>query len=511
VLKIGSLFPAQGMPKMHKESARSSAPSIAFSSGATDRPGIVDLKRGAILMLAAGVLYSFNIGRTFAASEAYSAMAATEPTYAAVIHAALRFDQCKPPLYQILLHTWVLLFGSSDIALRVPSLMFSIAGVGIAFSLGTEMFAPAVGIAGAVLWALSPPAVIYGAWARMYSMYATLALAHFLMLWNLLARPSPGKVAACGALSAAMLYTHLGGVLFLGAEAAMLAGAAWRGRRTSAAWAAILIAAAAFVPFIPIAAGQVSGYVHGHWVDWIGPAHQVGIARKTTALAAAGFITALLIFGPRIEADEREPLRWCLGLSLLPIGALVAGSIVLRPMFDVRYVAPSAAMLALVVACFLSYLRGPAFGLSAFGIACVLFFMIPYYRPHDPWRDIARLVSSGPRAQPVFFESGYVGSTVAEPNPNRGFPQGFFRVPFDRYFIGPNPRIAVDPSTPGATREIIAHAAALNGGAWLVSGLSEQDARAELPVRCFLVMRKATSDYTRLYHVIPLGRDHCSK
>jgi Dolichyl-phosphate-mannose-protein mannosyltransferase len=485
----------------------SSASSLFRSTPATARGGALNFKLGAVLMLAAGCIYSFHIGRPFAASEAYSAMAADQPNYGAVIQAALRFDQCKPPLYQILLHTWALLFGSSDVALRVLSLMFSVASVGLAMALGTEMFAPATGVAAAVLWALSPTAIIYGAWARMYSMYITLALAQFLMLWNLLKQPSPAKVAACGALGAAMLYTHLGGVLFLGAEAAMLVGAAWRGQQTRAAWTAILLAAVAFVPFIPLATSQVSRYLNGHWVDWIGPAHQVGFARKTAAFLAAGITTVLMIFGPRAETDDREPLRWCVALSLLPIGALAAGSVAIRPMFDMRYVAPSAAMLALVVARLISDLSSRWFSLTTFGIGCFLFFMIPYYRPYDPWRDVARQVAIGSSAEPVFFESGYVGSTVAEPNPDMGFPQGFFRVPFDRYFLGPNPRIVVDPSAPTVARQTIAQAARVSGGAWLVTGLSEENVRSELPTGCFRVTRKSYSTYARLYHVVPLTPD----
>ncbi len=460
-------------------------------------------------MLAAGALYSFDIGRSFGASEAYSAMAAAQPTFAAAVHNALRFDQCKPPLYQVLLHGWALVFGGGDIALRALSLIFSMANVGLMMALGAAMFAPPVGVAGAVLWALSPLAIVYGAWARMYSMYIALGLAQILLLWNLRVAPSTGKMAACAALGAAMLYTHLGGVLLLAAEAAMLAGAAWRGERNRAAWIAISLAAAAFVPFVPIAVSQVSRYIYGHWVDWIGPARPVSTARKAAVFGAAAVGGLLLVFAPRLETDEHEPVRWCVALSLLPIGALAAGSAAIRPMFDIRYVAPSAAMLVLVVAHLLSRLPGRWFSLSAFGIASFLFFLLPYYPRYEPWRDAAGMVAGGSPTEPVFFESGYVGSTAAESDPDLGFPQGFFRVPFERYFTGPNPRRVIDPSAPQAARKLIAAAALANHGAWLVSGLSEAKARAEMPTQCFTIDKKASSNYANLYHVVPVAS--CSK
>ena len=228
-------------------------------------------------MLAAGALYSFHLGRTLGASEAYTAMAVDQPSYAAVIHAALRFDQCKPPLYQILLHAVVLVLGSSETVLRAPSVIFALVSVGVVLALGSRMFSPAVGVAAALLWAFSPVAIIYGGWARMYAMMVAVALLQFLLLWRLRSRESGAWLTiACGALGAAMLYTHLGNVLVLGAEAAMLMGTTLRGERNRAAWAALLLAAIAFVPFVPLATSQLSQYVV--WplggLDWTGPSDQ---------------------------------------------------------------------------------------------------------------------------------------------------------------------------------------------------------------------------------------------
>ena len=50
------------------------------------------------------------------------------------------------------------------------------------------------------------------------------------------------------------------------------------------------------------------------------------------------------------ETDADEPLRWCLAWGLLPLVALLAGSIIMRPMFHIRYLIPCVAMIALIVA-----------------------------------------------------------------------------------------------------------------------------------------------------------------
>src|SRR5579864_7254682 len=107
-------------------------------------------------MVAAAVVYSIHLGRSLGASEAYTALAADQPSYAAVARSALRFDQCKPPLYQILLHPVVQAFGHREFVLRAPSVIFAAASVGLLLGLGSRMFSPAIGVAAAVLWALNP-------------------------------------------------------------------------------------------------------------------------------------------------------------------------------------------------------------------------------------------------------------------------------------------------------------------------------------------------------------------
>ncbi len=459
-------------------------------------------------MLAAASIYSLHIGRTLGASEAYSAMAAAQPSYGAVVHTALRFDQAKPPLYQILLHSLVLLLGDSETVLRIPSVLFSAIAVGLLMALGSEMLAPPIGIAAAVIWALSPPAIVCAAWARMYAMLIALALGQLLVLWRLRSRPTAKAVIGCALLGAAMLYTHLAALLFLGSEAALLGGAAIRGERTRAAWLALLLPAIAFAPFAPVAAAQAYQYLYGHWLDWIGPARRTSPVLKAAALIIASILIAGIISGPRLERDEHEPIRWCAAIGILPIIALAAGSIAIRPMFTVRYIAPSLAVLTLLLARLLGSLSQRTFRLATVGIATFLLSLLPYYPWHDPWRDVARIVTAASPVEPVFFESGYEAST-APSRPDQGFPEGFLRVPFDRYFSGANPRMTVDPSAPEAARRTIANAAA-NGGAWLVSGLTEQKARAELPAGCFRIDKKAGSDHAALYHIAPLAPDRCN-
>jgi hypothetical protein len=460
------------------------------------------------LLLGLAALSGIHLGRTLGASEAYTAMAAGQPTYADVVRYSLRFDPGKPPLHALLVHGFTVTLGHSETVLRLPSLLFTLLTVALFIGLGNEMFGPAVGIAAAVLWGLNPLSIVFEAWARMYAMFVALSVAQLLLLWQLRSRPGAGRTIACGLLGAAMLYTHLGAALFLGAEAAIMMGASWRGERNRTAWAAVLLAAILFLPFLPIASRQIHGLIAGHWVDWIGPAHRTSPIRRAVTLIIAAALSAMLAFGPRVETDEREPIRWCAAIGLIPIIALVAGSIAIRPMFTIRYVAPSCAVLILLLGALLARLRQRRFRLATAGIATFLVCLFPYYPWKDSWRDMARVVSLGPPGEPVFFESGYVFSAADQDDPQQGFPQGFFRVPFDWYFSGANPRMTIDPSAPAAARQIMAAAATANHGAWLVSGLSDEKARAEMPADCFEIEKNAGSSYANLYHLVPFAGCH---
>ncbi len=473
-------------------------------------PGIGTWGPAAALILGAGILYSLHLRRPLDSSEAYTALAAAQRSCTAVVRIAMRFDPGKPPVYQIALHYIERLLGGSELTLRAPSVIASMANIALLVGLGQTMFEPAVGLAAALIWAVNPLAIIFAAWARDYALLITFSLAQLLTFWKLRgARSSAAAVVVCGLLGAAMLYTHLCTALVLAAEAALLVGAAWRGARTLESWTAIGLALGLFAPMIPSLITQMHTVVSGHLYDWIGSAHQTSIWDKALACAIAAAAVGVLIFAPRFEQDEREPMRWCIGIALIPAAALIAGSVVVRPMFAIRYVSPSVAILILLGARLLASFRTRVFHLSTVGIAAFLAFLYPCYGWYEPWPDIARAVASGSPAEPVFFEPIFTDPKDPLADRGQGFPQGFFRPAFDHYFAGPNPRRVVDPSRPEQARRTIAAAAKAAHGAWLVSMFSEDKARVELPQNCFRIEKKVGSYDTVLLHVVPLGADRC--
>lgn len=460
------------------------------------------------LLASAAALYTFGITRTpLGASEAYSALAAGQPTLGAVIQSALRFDPGKPALYHVALHYFGAVFGYSELSLRGFSVLFALGALVLVYLLGLELFGERTALAAAVIWAFNPLLFVLAPWARMYTMFVAAVLAELLVVWRVRLRPSPGSIAALGVLSAAMIYTHLCGALFAASAGAIALRDLYRGRPCRGLWMGLGLGALLTLPLVPVGMAQMRALLFGHWIDWIGVARQRSIVLKIATGAALAALGAELVFGRSHEHDDREPVRFSLIWLIVPLAALGAGSILIRPMLEARYVAPAAPALAMLIARGLAAFSDRVRNLAVLAIAETFVVIFIYYQPsrYEPWRDIARMVAQGDSTQPIFFESGFV-SDQARPSDSarEGFPEGYFRVPFDHYYHGANPRITVDPFEPAKARALITREAHAAHGAWLISGKSDSQARAELPQgRSLVVEPLLDSVFTRVYRIVP--------
>ena len=165
--------------------------------------------------------------------EAVRVLAARQDTLFDTLRAAWA-QPPSAPLYWLGLHWWVALFGHGDVAVRLFSVLTSVAAIPAIYSLGrllggSTITRAAVGLLASLLLAVSPLAVELGEEATMYAwtmLFATLAV------WSGLSylRDGRGKwrYMLFGVL---LLYTHYMGALLL-AEM-LLAGLVWLARKTS--------------------------------------------------------------------------------------------------------------------------------------------------------------------------------------------------------------------------------------------------------------------------------------
>src|SRR5580704_13577962 len=242
-----------------------------------------------VILVAAGFIYSYHLGTdALGASEAYSAWAASKPGVSAIVRTPVLHDPGKQVFYYVVLHYYSRIFGLTETSLRSMSMVFSLVTLALVFALGREMFDDYTALAAAAIWAFNPLAVAFAHTARMYPMLMAIALAQLLTLWRVRMRPGVNGAVLCGVTGAALLYTHLGGILFLGAAVTMLLRDYFRGQQNPMAWLAMAITLALFVPYVPIARAQSETLLAGHWLDWIGTAYEYPLGVKiVTALGAA--------------------------------------------------------------------------------------------------------------------------------------------------------------------------------------------------------------------------------
>lgn len=82
-----------------------------------------------------------------------------------------------PPLYHAILKLTTMLAGTSEIAVRVPSVIFGVVSVYLTYLIGKKLFEEKTALIAATLMATAPLAIYYSQEARMYALAAAAAAA----------------------------------------------------------------------------------------------------------------------------------------------------------------------------------------------------------------------------------------------------------------------------------------------------------------------------------------------
>ncbi|HSZ36843.1 MAG TPA: glycosyltransferase family 39 protein, partial [Acidimicrobiales bacterium] len=170
---------------------------------------------------------------------------------------ALKHDGA-PPLYYVLLHYWMGLFGQSNDAVRALSGVFAVLTLPVGWLCGKRFGGRAVAWTLVVLLASAPFDVYFGTESRMYSMVILLTGLGFLALERAVRDPRPGNLVGVALVTTALLYSQYWSVYLVAMVAVWLVASIWRNRRggrpEEAPWAALVALGAGvllFVPWVP--------------------------------------------------------------------------------------------------------------------------------------------------------------------------------------------------------------------------------------------------------------------
>ena len=167
---------------------------------------------------------------------------------------ALRHDGA-PPLYYVLLHGWMRVFGTSELAVRALSGVFAVAALPLTWVLARRVAGSRVAWAALLIMAASPFSIRYATEARMYSLVVVLVLVGALALVEVLERPSTRVAVVLGLCVALLLYTHYWSIYLLATVGGLFVLQAVRGPEPRAGARRVVVAMAGgcllFVPWLP--------------------------------------------------------------------------------------------------------------------------------------------------------------------------------------------------------------------------------------------------------------------
>lgn len=217
------------------------------------RPEIVAL---AVVALAIGLFTRFVTRSSLWLDEALSVNIAQLPL--GEMTEALKHDG-HPPLYYAILHGWMNVFGSGDVAVRGLSGLFGIATLPLVWMLGRRKGGTVLAWVAVAVVAVSPFAVRYSNETRMYSLVILLVVIGWLLIDDIVDRKKStvGRFIGLAFVGAALLYSHYWSIWLLGAVGITSLWKIWRApdRPSRRPWTGIAIAAViagvAFIPWLP--------------------------------------------------------------------------------------------------------------------------------------------------------------------------------------------------------------------------------------------------------------------
>ncbi|HEX9504370.1 MAG TPA: glycosyltransferase family 39 protein [Acidimicrobiia bacterium] len=320
------------------------------------------------------------------------------------LHEALRHDGA-PPLFYLLLHGWISVFGDSDVAVRALAGVFSVATLPVIWFAGRRLGRPGAPgpiaadpprarlVAGlsVIVLAASPFAVRYGTEARMYSLMMLLVALGYLALRRAFERPSAGRLALVALLVGALLYTQYWALYLLAVVGFGVLWRAWRAPIADdrhAARGVVVAMVAGFILFVPWLSTFL--YQNAHtgtpWGSGEIPLSSFRIAidefgngtselhTQLNVLTLAFVVLVLLgVFaratGPTtldVDLRTRPAVRWEAAVAFVTLSLGLTIAWVTNSAFDARYASNMFPLFVLVV----------AFGFTAFGSRTVIAIVV---------------------------------------------------------------------------------------------------------------------------------------
>lgn len=303
------------------------------------------------------------------------------------------------PLYNLFLHFWMILFGSSETSVRLPSALAGVLAIPVIYLVGSRTLGRRVGLFSAGLLTISPYHDWYSQEAKMYSIAVLLTLLSTLFFIEALRRNGRWWWAAYVIAMSLSFYTHVTTVLIFVGQCAffLITWRRWQGRHKS--W--LVAVALLTLPYLPIAlwAGRVVLGAAHTWQAKVTLWQMIQIEGTKWAVnrdyvwmeirgrLIYGCLAGLGLLGGFLTARRRESnARWAaLFTSLIVLPVILFWILTFKqPLFNDRYLIMSLPAYLILVALGIRFLERRIWPLAIFAMV----FVIAY--AWVPLRDINR-------------------------------------------------------------------------------------------------------------------------
>jgi mannosyltransferase len=334
---------------------------------------------GLLLVIGTALRFALLTHQSFWYDECVSVKLARAPVWD--IAAGRARDLGNPPLYLLLLHVWMQVFGSSDAAVRALSGVAGAASIPLVFAIGRRLVGTRVGLLAAAIFCLSPVQIYFAQEARAYAVVTFLCLVSTLALLRALRAPEQLRWwALFSATTFLAMYTHYFAAFVVVAQVGWLVTVHGGERRImvrclAAMAAAGLCFAAAWLPSLMAQAttkgnlGRAEGSWHLHVLAtpmvfgvgttllWKGLATTPRVVAGALALLAFG---GLAMVGAWSLRRSRAALLLLLVWLAAPVLVPALVSVLLFPFYYSRYALMAAPAYYILIAAGLLNLRAGA-------------------------------------------------------------------------------------------------------------------------------------------------------
>ncbi|MFO7992137.1 MAG: glycosyltransferase family 39 protein [Thermoplasmata archaeon] len=204
------------------------------------------------------------------------------------------------PLYFFFLHFWLRIFGTSELALRIPGVIFGVLSVFVLYKIGKLLFDERIGLLSALILALSQFHVWQSQEVRMYSMlafFSALSMFYFLIM----VKKEWSRLRAAGYLISSVLlfYTHPFGIFIIVAQNTFLftfvMSKESKIKPSIKKW--VMLQTVLFASFIPLLAGYLGkarSIQSGEGLGWISEPTVITIIR--VFIRYSGHVLLFILF-----------------------------------------------------------------------------------------------------------------------------------------------------------------------------------------------------------------------